>query len=124
MVGYESSRVLTTSADYFKRRALFFFRITANFDSVCLISRASRLTMQQIHCRPMLFFFFFFTAVRSKYYNKMDGYCTFSWRTGFLGRVHQLQVKYSAAINMQWFSPELTTYSHRTPSPFVLRQAS
>lgn len=60
MVGYESSRVLTTSADYFKRRALFFFRITANFDSVCLISRASRLTMQQIHCRPMLFFFFAF----------------------------------------------------------------
>lgn len=58
MVGYESSRVLTTSADYFKG-ALFFFLITANFDSVCF-SRASRLTMQQIHCRPMLFFFLLF----------------------------------------------------------------
>ena len=48
----------------------------------------------------------------------------FSWRTGFLGVVHQLQVKYSGSINMQRSSSELTAHSHRTPSPFVLRQPS
>lgn len=44
------------------------------------------------------------TAVQSKYYNKMDGYCTVSMRTGLLRLIDQLQVKYSMAIYMQALS--------------------